>query len=138
MEVVLVVLSVAGASLALLSMHRFSARGSLRNVVVDELVQIIATERAALETLGSPIVRRGPASGSVARMRDGVRTVLSIPICGARGEGTAYVNALRTPQGWSFASLTIHVDRRTVGLPEAGSRRERANRLEQRRRHGYA
>lgn len=121
-----VLLALALAVLTIWSIRSLVADSILRAEVAEEIVQIIASDSTAVDALGHAICIAGAVTGAVYRMRDGIRTVLAIPIAGSDGRGIAYVNALRMSDCWSFASLTIHFERRALQLHHVAPRVERA------------
>jgi hypothetical protein len=96
------------------SVPLFVADMRLRTSVSEELVGIMTANDSVTAALGAPIRRAGSATGCVNRMDDGVRTLVALPVSGPNGRGVLYVDGLRKEDGWSFAAVTLHVDRRTV------------------------
>lgn len=110
MEPSLIVIAAAIALLLLWSVRWLVADMRLRAAVSEELVRTIAPSDTVAGALGAPVRPAGAATGCVIRTSEGVRTLVGIPVAGPNGRGVLYVDGLRRENGWSFASVTLHVE----------------------------
>ncbi|HEX6178388.1 MAG TPA: hypothetical protein VF057_08505, partial [Thermoanaerobaculia bacterium] len=96
----------------------FFAADACRSELADELVRMANSDETFVRELGVSIRRAGATSGSMHHTSDGIRALLAVPLAGRVGRGVLYVNGLRTPGRWWFASITLHVsDRQLSGGP---------------------